>query len=78
MTTVNELREMLDQFDGEDEIVYTFPSGNYWNDEIAVEPKYIDYGHVKYSNYNDSDILVDEDDVTEDSNEDFRTVVVMN
>ena len=64
--TVNELKEYLEQFDGEMEVKFSYNSGDYWKTQVAKDISDVEEGYVKYSDYHRMDqIDEDEDDDSE-------------
>ena len=69
--TVNELKEILEQFDGEMEVQFTYQSGDYWRTQVAANICSAEEGYVKYSDYHRMN------KVDEDEDEDSERVVLL-
>jgi hypothetical protein len=64
--TVNELKEYLEQFDGEMEVKFSYNFGDYWRTQVAASINDAEEGYVKYSDYHRmSKVDEDEDDDSE-------------
>jgi hypothetical protein len=64
--TVNELKEYLEQFDGEMEVKFSYNYGDYWRTQVAADISDVEEGYVKYSDYHRmSQVDEDEDDSSE-------------
>jgi hypothetical protein len=69
--TVNELKELLDQFDGDLEVKFTYTASDYWRTRVASGISDAEEGYVKYSSYHRMD------KVTEDEDEDDKNVLLL-
>ena len=69
--TVNELKEYLEQFDGEMEVKFSYNSGDYWRTQVAKDISDVEEGYVKYSDYHRMD------QIDEDEDEDSERVVLL-
>ena len=49
--TVQELRDMLQDFPDDMPVVFAYPSGDYWRTEVANQVKEVEEGSIEYSNY---------------------------
>lgn len=56
--TVGELITELETFDPDVEVKFTYPSGNYTQDEIACSPYSVEEGNVRYSEYTRSYVVM--------------------
>jgi len=64
--TVNELKEYLEQFDGEMEVKFSYTAPDYWRTQVAANINDVEEGCVKYSDYHRmSQVDEDEDDSSE-------------
>ena len=64
--TVNELKEYLEQFDGEMEVKFSYTAPDYWRTQVAADISDAEEGYVKYSSYHRmSQVDEDEDDDSE-------------
>lgn len=64
--TVNELKEILEQFDGEMEVKFSYTASDYWRTQLAANINDAEEGYVKYSDYHRmSKVDEDEDDDSE-------------
>ena len=64
--TVNELKEYLEQFDGEMEVKFSYTAPDYWRTQVAADINDAEEGYVKYSDYHRmSQVDEDEDDSSE-------------
>ena len=69
--TVNELKEYLEQFDGEMEVKFSYNYGDYWRTQVAKDIRGVEEGYVTYSDYHQMD------KIDEDEDEDSKLVVVL-
>jgi hypothetical protein len=69
--TVNELKEYLEQFDGEMEVKFSYISCDYWRTQVAKDISDVEEGYVKYSDYHRMD------QIDEDEDEDSERVVLL-
>ena len=69
--TVNELKEYLEQFDGETEVKLSYSSGDYWRTQVAKDIRSVKEGYTKYSDYHGMD------KIDEDEDEDSKLVVLL-
>jgi hypothetical protein len=69
--TVNELKEYLEQFDGEMEVKFSYNSGDYWRTQVAKDISDVEEGYVKHSDYHRMD------QIDEDEDEDSKLVVLL-
>lgn len=69
--TVGELKEMLSQYNDNDEVLVSYQSGDYWRTEVAKKITDVDEAYVVYSDYHQCD------KISEDENDDTRQVVVI-
>jgi len=72
--TVNELKELLEQFDGDMEVKFSYPFGDYWNTQVAADIENVEEGYVKYSDYHRMDKIDNDSDEGDNS----RLVVLLN
>jgi hypothetical protein len=64
--TVNELKEYLEQFDGEMEVKFSYTSSDYWRTQVAQDISDVEEGYVTYSDYHRMNkVSEDQDDDTE-------------
>jgi hypothetical protein len=64
--TVNELKEYLEQFDGEMEVKFSYTSSDYWRTQVAADISDVEEGYVTYSEYHRMNkVSEDQDDDTE-------------
>jgi hypothetical protein len=62
--TVNELKELLDQFDGEMEVKFAYNSGDYWRTQVAKNITDVEECGVSWTDYHRMDkVDMDSDDV---------------
>lgn len=64
--TVNELRELLEDFPGDMPVVFAHPSHDYWRRELAGPVTNAEFGNVKWSEYHDQWATIDESDRDDD------------
>jgi len=69
--TVNELKEYLEQFDGDMEVKFSYNFGDYWRTQVAKDISDVEEGYVKYSDYHRMD------QIDEDGEEDSERVVLL-
>jgi hypothetical protein len=69
--TVNELKEYLEQFDGEMEVKFSYTSSDYWGTQLAADILDAEIGYVDYSDYHRMS------KVDEDEGEDSERVVLL-
>ena len=69
--TVNELKEYLEQFDGDMEVKFSYNFGDYWKTQVAEDISDVEEGYVKYSDYHRMD------QIDEDEDEDSERVVLL-
>jgi hypothetical protein len=69
--TVNELKEYLEQFDGDMEVKFSYNFGDYWKTQVAKDISDVEEGYVKYSDYHRMD------QIDEDEEEDSERVVLL-
>lgn len=69
--TVNELKDLLEGFDGEMEVKFSYNSGDYWRTQVASNIRDVEEGYVKYSDYHRMD------KIDEDEDEDSKRVVLL-
>jgi hypothetical protein len=69
--TVNELKEYLEQFDGDMEVKFSYNFGDYWRTQVAEDISDVEEGYVKYSDYHRMD------KIDEDEDEDSERVVLL-
>jgi hypothetical protein len=69
--TVNELKEYLEQFDGDMEVKFSYNFGDYWKTQVAEDISDVEEGYVKYSDYHRMD------KIDEDEDEDSERVVLL-
>jgi len=70
--TVNELKDILDQFDGDMEVKFSYNYGDYWRTQVAKDISDVKEGYVTYSDYYQMD------KIDEDENEDSKLVILLN
>ena len=80
--TVRELIERLQQENPDDEVHYSYSSGDYWGTVISREVDSVRLGQVKYSEYHRTykvveDECYDENDYDEEGAEDIKGVVIL-
>ena len=64
--TVNELKDILDQFDGDMEVKFSYTSSDYWKTQLAANILDAEEGYVTYSDYHRMNkVSEDQDDDTE-------------
>jgi len=69
--TVNELKDILDQFDGDMEVKFSYTSSDYWKTQVAANILDAEEGYVTYSDYHRMS------KVDEDEGEDSERVVLL-
>lgn len=74
---IKELIEELNSFDGEQEICFAFPSGDYWGTTIAKEVKYVERTKVIESSYHNTYKVVDSDKEDRYDKEELRNVIMI-
>jgi len=68
--TKQELIEMLASFPDDMEVVFSYPSGDYWHSVITKELQTVESGLIEYSAYHSSNILCsNQDELTVDNRE---------
>lgn len=60
--TVNELKELLEQFDGEMEVKFSYTNPDYWRTQVAANVENAEEGYVKYSDYHQMDKVDENED----------------
>lgn len=75
--TVAQLRKMLSYFDDDQEVFFSFPSGDYWGTILAREVDDVNLGMVKWSEYHRACKLVDEDPDNRDEDEELKEVLIL-
>ena len=60
--TVNELKELLERFDGEMEVKFSYTSSDYWRTQVAANVGNAEEGYVKYSDYHQMDKVDESED----------------
>lgn len=66
--TVGELKELLEQFDDELPVLFSYNYGDHWNTTVAGTISSADTGKVCYSSYHRMNKVVDGEDEEEDPN----------
>lgn len=74
---VKDLIQELKCFNPKSEICFSYPSGDYWGTELANEVSRVETANVTYSNYHDTNKIVDDDRLDNYDQEDLRQVVVI-
>ena len=59
---VQELRELLEQFDDDTIVRFSYDNGDYWHHLVAHEVEYVDLALVKENSYVDDFVLDDNED----------------
>lgn len=72
---VAELIEMLQDYPADMEVHMAYGSGDYWRTVLAPKVSQVSEGSVKYTDYHQTDKLVELDDDEMDS--DARTVLIL-
>ena len=73
---VSELRKMLEGFDGDLEVHFSYNYGDHWHTEVAPRADRIDMGFIKYSDYHRMDQVV-EPDYDDEPEEGLKAVVLI-
>jgi hypothetical protein len=79
--TIGELKELLDYYSDDEEVVFQVGSGNYWGDQIGrAIPDNANYGTVGYSDYLREDKILSEEQIEKygDDYKNVREVVILN
>lgn len=71
---VIELKQMLNDFSDDAEVMTASPSHDYWGSVQALKINQVDLAYVKYSDYHQSDKVIDDYD---GNDEDVREVVLI-
>ena len=66
--TVNELKEYLNQFDGDMEVKFSYNYGDYWKTTVTSDINCVEEGCVEWSDYHRMDKLVDDENINDESN----------
>jgi len=76
---VSELIELLEGFDAEAEIHFTYGYNDYWRTQVAPAVRDVFEGEVEYSEYHRTDKLLEDYEGPEDDDDDrvVRKVVVI-
>ena len=74
--TVRELIERLKQENPDDEVHYSYSSGDYWGTTISREVESVELGQVKYSEYHRTYKVV-EDEFEEDPETEIKPVLIL-
>ena len=69
--TVNELKELLDQFDGDMEVHFSYSYGDRWGTKVTSKIKDVDETMIDYSSYHGMTKVSDDED------EDSKMVVLI-
>ena len=80
--TVGELKEQLEGFDEKTEVVFSYPSGDYWNTTVAKDIDDVEEGSVTYSAYHNTYKVLNDDDLYDEDgeeiiDEDYKKVVII-
>ena len=59
---IAELREMLEQFDDDTLVRFSYDNGDYWHHYIAHEVNYVDLLLVEHNGYVEDFVLCDNED----------------
>jgi hypothetical protein len=75
---VKELRELLEGFDDNTEVLFQYNYGDHWRTQVAAPVDKVEEGKVIPSPYHNMDRVLDEDDEQEDEpSPDERNVVLI-
>jgi hypothetical protein len=74
---VSELREMLEDFDGDMEVHFEYNYGDYWRTQVAPEVTSVNEAEVVWSEYHRMPKIVECDRDDEDEPETLQRVVVI-
>jgi len=72
--TKKELVEWLEDFDDDDQVVFLYPAGDYWHHTIAKDVTDINKVDIKYSEYFEESVLVDENS---NDDENYSSVIAL-
>ena len=72
--TVQELIDMLSEYDPQAEVMVQHQAGDYWRTPLASNVTDVDLVEVNYSSYHRQDKVVDDEDFGEEGN---REVVIL-
>ncbi len=75
--TVSQLIEVLQQFDGDTEVMTAAPSHDYWGTVNANKIGTIDTEKVTYSHYHDTYKVVNDDKIDNYDNDDIKEVILL-
>jgi hypothetical protein len=64
-----ELIAMIKDFPDNMDVVFSYPSRDYWHSVIAKEPQNIETGLIEYSAYHSSNVVSSNQDETENTKE---------
>jgi hypothetical protein len=73
---VKQLREMLEDFPEDQEVVFLHPAHDYWNTELASSVDFLESGYIKYDTYHNKNVVVDSDGEDIDG-DDIHYVVII-
>ena len=59
---VQELIDMLEEFDGDEEVVFAYGYGDYWRNTVAAKPRRVEREPCEYSDYHQMLKVIDRDD----------------
>lgn len=74
---VSELRELLEGFDPDAEVHFTYDSGDYWHTRVAPVVSTVDAGWIKHSVYHNQPEVTGEDLDEGEVPEGGRSVVLL-
>jgi len=74
--TARELMDQLSEFDGNEEVYFEYNYGDYWNNHVAESVGGVHTKFIKWSDYHNSNKIVDEDQVDEDEDNVSPAVVI--
>jgi hypothetical protein len=74
---VKDLIQELSCFNPESEICIAHTAGDYWGTELANEVSRVETANVTYSNYHETNKIVDDDRLDNYDQEDLKKVVVI-
>ena len=73
---VQELIDILERYDGDDDVVFSYNYGDYWRNTVAQTPREVQYESAVYSDYHQMLKIVDEDSEYKDEQDSKEYVVI--
>ena len=74
--TVRELIEALKCYSDDKEVMFSYPSGDYWGTTLAGSVDIVDIADVKYSDYHGTHKVVENNGEEDDDNETQEVILI--